>query len=84
MIENNGYTGTLNEDYADIWKLEDIISKNDDYQVQVFFPNLVYFGSKGGDEAFAFDKSNNMCIVSIPFIGTEEDKKVIANTFKKF
>ncbi len=26
----------------------------------MFFPNLVYFGSNDGDEAFAFDKFNNM------------------------
>lgn len=25
-----------------------------------------------------------MCIVSIPFIGSEEDKKIIANNFREF
>jgi hypothetical protein len=84
MENNNGYTGLLNEEYYDIWKLEDIISMNNNYQVQEFFPNLIYFGSNGGGEAFAFDKSNNMCIVSIPFIGTEEDKIIIANNFNDF
>ena len=82
--ENNGFTGVLNEKYYDLWKLEDIISLNEEYKVQEFFPNLVYFGSNGGDEAYAFDKSNNMCIVSIPFIGSEEDKKIIANNFREF
>lgn len=84
MVKNNGYTGMLNEQYYNIWKLEDIISMNNNYQVQEFFPNLIYFGSNGGGEAFAFDKSNNMCIVSIPFIGTEEDKIIIANNFNDF
>lgn len=84
MVKNNGYTGMLNEQYYNIWKLEDIISMNNNYQVQEFFPNLIYFGSNGGGEAFAFDKSNNMCIVSIPFIETEEDKIIIANNFNDF
>ena len=84
MKKNNGYTGIINDDYYDIWRLEDIISRNSDYQVQEFFPNLIYFGSNGGDEAFAFDKSNNMSIVSIPFIGTEDDKIVIADSFNNF
>lgn len=84
MENNNGYTGILNEQYCNIWKLEDIISMNNNYQVQEVFPNLIYFGSNGGGEAFSFDKSNNMCIVSIPFIGTEEDKIIIANNFNDF
>lgn len=84
MENNNGYTGILNEQYYNIWKSEDIISMNNNYQVQEFFPNLIYFGSNGGGEAFAFDKSNNMCIVAIPFIGTEEDKIIIANNFNDF
>ena len=81
MEENNGYTG---DNYYDIWKLEDIIKRNADYKVQEFFPNLIYFGSNGGDEAYAFDKSNNMSVVSIPFIGTEADKKIIADSFSNF
>ena len=84
MKNNNGYTGMIKEEYYDIWKLEDIIPRNEAYQVQKFFPNLIYFGSNGGDEAFAFDKSNNMCIVSIPFIGTEDNKIVIADNFNVF
>ena len=84
MEQHNGYNGMINKEYYNIWKLEDIISMNNNYQVQEFFPNLIYFGSNGGGEAFAFDKSNNMCIVSIPFVGTEEDKIVIANNFNDF
>lgn len=84
MKSNNGYTGLINGEYFDIWKIEDIISRNSDYQVQEFFPNLIYFGANGGDQALAFDKSNNMCIVNIPFIGTEKDKTIVANTFRDF
>ena len=84
MKNTNGYTGMINEEYYDIWKLEEIVLRNNDYRVQEFFPNLIYFGSNGSDEALAFDKSNNMCIVTIPFIGTEEDKIVIADNFNDF
>lgn len=84
ISKNNGFSGDLNGEYCDLWKLEDIISLNEEYKVQEFFPNLIYFGSNGGDEAYAFDKSNNMCIVSISFISNEKDKKIIANNFKEF
>ncbi len=84
MKNTNGYTGMIKEEYYDIWGLEDIVSGNNDYHVQEFFPNLIYFGSNGGDEALAFDKSNNMSIVLVPFIGTEEDKIVIADNFNNF
>ena len=84
ISKNNGFSGDLNGEYCDLWKLEDIISLNEVYKVQEFFPNLIYFGSNGGDEAYAFDKSNNMCIVSISFISNEKDKKIIANNFKEF
>lgn len=33
MENNNGYTGMINDNYYDLWKLEDIISRNSDYQV---------------------------------------------------
>lgn len=84
METTNGYAGMIKEAYYDIWKLEDIIIRNNDYHVQEFFPNLIYFGSNGSDEAFAFDKSNSMSIVSIPFIGSEDDKIVIADNFNDF
>lgn len=84
ISENNGFAGILNEEYYDLWKLEDIISLNEEYEVQEFFPNLIYFGPNGGDEAYAFDKSNNMCIVSVPFIGNEVDKIIITNNFCEF
>lgn len=84
MIENNGYNGMSNEDYIDIWKLENIIQRNNDYKVSEFFPNLIYFGSNGGDDAYAFDKTNNMSIVRIPFIGNENNKKIVATSFNKF
>ncbi len=71
----------INTNYYDIWKLEDIVSRNNDYNVQEFFPNLIYFESDRRNEAYAFDKSNNMSIVSILFIWDEEDKIVIANNF---
>ena len=84
MKNNNGYTGMINEEYYDIWKLKDIVSMNNDYHVQEIFPNLIFFGSNGGDEALAFDKSNGMCIVIIPFIGTEADKTFVTDSFKEF
>ena len=41
----------INTNYYDIWKLEDIVSRNNDYNVQEFFPNLIYFESDRRNEA---------------------------------
>ncbi|MGM9877898.1 MAG: SMI1/KNR4 family protein [Bacilli bacterium] len=33
MKTTNGYTGIINEKYYDIWNLEDIVTRNNDYHV---------------------------------------------------
>ncbi len=43
-------TNMINDEYYDLWKLEGIVSRNNDYRVQEFFSNLIYFGSNCGDE----------------------------------
>lgn len=85
ILKYNGATGTVNNSYIDMWKIEDIIKKNSDYRVDDFFPNLVYFGSNGKNTAYAFDKNENMSIIEVPLItkNIEDDKKIIG-TFGEF
>jgi hypothetical protein len=37
-----------------IWKIGELLRFNREYEVQVYAPGLLLFGSSGGGEAFAF------------------------------
>ena len=65
----NGAEGSIGENsYLVIWSIEDIISLNEEYGVFEFTPEILYFGSDGGDMAYAFDRRNSAVkIVEIPF-----------------
>ena len=52
-----------------------------------YAPGLVFFGSNGGGEAFAFDArvGEGMKIRMVPFVGMSlQDAKFIADTFQGF
>jgi len=83
MKITNGAEGPLGENaYLSIWPLDEIAELNENYGVQKFTPGLVYFGSDGGDTAYAFDfRADPPAIVAIPFDSIEiEDAEKIADT----
>lgn len=87
ISEFNGAEGNVGENsYLAIWPIEDIAQYNADYEVEKYTPSLVYFGSDGGGEAFAFDKSTSEAqIVMIPFTSIHiEDAILCGNTFNEF
>ena len=69
LLSHNGAEGSIGENsYLVIWSIEDIISLNEEYGVFEFTPEILYFGSDGGDMAYAFDRRNSAVkIVEIPF-----------------
>jgi hypothetical protein len=77
-----GFTGPGS--YAMIWKIGELLRFNREYEVQVYAPGLLLFGSSGGGEAFAFDlrAPGRTPVVSVPFIGMDA-KEVwpLAETF---
>lgn len=87
ILKYNGGEGEIGEEgYLVVWSVDDIAQYNEDYDVETYNPGLVYFGSDGGDMAFAFDKrTEDMPIVSIPFDAIElEDMESAGDTFFEF
>lgn len=87
MKTTNGAEGPLGENaYLSIWPLDEIASLNEEYGVSKFTPGLVFFGSDGGDTAYAFDyRVIPPTIVEIPFDSIEiEDAVKIADTIEDF
>ncbi len=82
----NGGEGYLNANqYAILWRLEDLLQMNESYQVPEYAPGLFAFGSNGGGEALAFDKrSKEQPIVRVPFVGMDLSLvEIIAQRFKE-
>lgn len=73
MLKYNGGVGTIGYKNINIQKIEDIIENNNGYNVKGIFPNLVYFGSDGSGDAYAFDKNSNLTIIKVPFITDDVD-----------
>lgn len=69
----NGGEGSVGRNsYLVLWKLEDLQSFNDGYQVNRFAPGIVLVGSDGGDVAYAFDtRPNPISFCRVPFIGMD-------------
>ncbi|MFJ4257475.1 SMI1/KNR4 family protein [Pseudomonas monteilii] len=77
--EHNGGEGAFGENYLILWKVQELPSLNEGYEVETYAPGLVLFGSNGGGEAFAFNYNEpNASIVMLPFIGMSlEDATLI-------
>ncbi len=86
MLNVNGIEGAIGQNsYIVIWPIEEIVDLNNEYGVSDFTPGLVYFGSDGGNSAYAFDIRKNNVIVEFPLDSIHiEDAKLIADSFNKF
>lgn len=72
LAHYNGGEGFIAKQYLIIWRAEEILPFNTDYEVNLYAPGLLLFASNGGGEAFAFDtRSSKLPIVQVPFIGLE-------------
>src|SRR6266853_5251695 len=73
--------------YAMLWKIDELLRFNREYEVPEYAPGLFLFGSNGGGEAFAFDlrAEGGNPVVSVPFIGMDvRDALPLAETFDGF
>lgn len=80
-----GFIGS--NSYAMLWKVEDLLRFNREYEVHEYAPGLLLFGSSGGGEAFAFDlrSGGTQPVVSVPFVGMDLSEIVhLADTFDGF
>lgn len=70
-----------------LWKAEDLVTFNCDYEVERYCPGFFGIGGSGGGEMFAFDMRNLQPwpVVVIPFIGMEAAAALqIALDFRSF
>jgi len=87
LLTSDGAEGAIGkENYLALWSVNEIVELNVEYAVKEFTPQLTYFGSDGGEMAYAFDTSNeNIAIIEIPFESIDiEDKTFIADDFYSF
>ncbi len=86
LREMNGGEGFIGNAYLMFWRLDELVELNKAYQVTVYAPGLLLFGSDGGGEAFAFDmRSDAKPIVTVPFVGMDVKlARAVAPNFKMF
>lgn len=72
---------SINDDYIILWSLKDMARLNKEYMVEEYAPEFFIFGSNGGDEAYAIEKSTGY-IYQIPFIGMNKKDAILK--FKDF
>jgi hypothetical protein len=88
LLLANGGKGFIGSDsYAMLWRVEELLRFNKEYQVDEYAPGLLLFGSSGGGEAFAFDvrKKEVQPVVSVPFVGMDLSEALpLADTFDGF
>ena len=78
-----GYVGGLS--YINLWKIEEIAELNESYEVKEYTPDFVYFGSDGGDMAYAMDFSEEKVrYIEFPFMSLhEEEKEILGDSFEE-
>jgi hypothetical protein len=72
LAYTNGGEGFFGSYYVILWKAEELVSLNKDYEVALSAPGLFLFGSNGGCDAFGFDlRAVAPPVVSVPFVGMD-------------
>ncbi len=69
---HNGGEGFVGDYYLILWRAEELVPFNRDYETMKYAPGIILFGSNGGGEGYGFDtRYPSMPVVKIPFIGME-------------
>lgn len=87
LMAHNGAEGPIGgNSYLVLWPIEDIISLNEEYGAFEFTPEILYFGSDGGEMAYAFDRRTLIVkIIEIPFESISIDDAVeLSDDFDDF
>lgn len=86
LRRTNGGEGFVGQQYVIFWGVDELPSMNCDYEVEMYAPGLLVFGSSGGGEAYGFDtRSSQWPVVSMPFVGMEwEVAEPMGPTFDAF
>ncbi len=83
----NGAEGPVGaEGYLQLWRLEELIELNREYQVEQFASGLLLFGSDGGGEAYGFlNRDGSVQIVGVPFVPLDiAQARFLGDSFEAF
>ncbi|AAN48696.1 SMI1/KNR4 family protein [Leptospira interrogans] len=59
LLWSNGGEGKVGNRYLSLWKIEELVQFNEDYQIKKYIPEIVSIGTDGGEFCYAFDYRNN-------------------------
>lgn len=72
LCEHDGGEGFIGTNYLILWRAEELETFNREYEVELYAPGLLLFGSDGGGEGYAYDTRNAaMPVVRVPFVGMD-------------
>jgi len=84
--ESNGGEGFVGDGgYLSLWKMENLVDWNKDYEVPQNAPGYFFFASDGGGEAYAFNIKDGS-FVKFAFIGMliVDEPVLLGSTFLEF
>jgi hypothetical protein len=78
--------GVIGKTYLVLWRAEELIERNRGYEVSIYTPGMVLFGSDGGGEAYGFDLRRNPApVMMVAYDSMSWDESVeVGNTFAEF
>jgi hypothetical protein len=81
----NGGEGFIGNEYLILYKNEDLVKINNQYEIEKYVPGIFIFGSNGGDEALAFDYRNDKIkYILIPFMFEYDTIIELGKTIEEF
>ena len=87
LAEHDGGEGKVGEAPIELWRLDELISKNEDSEMTRASPGLVVFADDGGAEAYAFYCKEKDC-TQVGRIGElaagEHEFEPMGNSFAQF
>ena len=84
LQKHNGASGDLPVQpcYFQLWRIDEIIENNQDYEIQDYLPGYFGIGGNGGGEFLAIHLENQK-IFTIPFIPMDEENAwLVAESFE--
>lgn len=86
LQKNDGGEGFISDNYVILWKAEELIEFNREYELEEYAPGIFLFGSDGGGEGYGFDmRKQSASVVMVPFIGMSlRYARPIASNFTDF
>jgi SMI1 / KNR4 family (SUKH-1) len=75
LLHANGGEGFVRDGgYLRLWPIDEIENNNDQLEVSQSAPGLVFFGTDGGGEGYAFDtRVQPPRIVQVPLVGMSDE-----------